>query len=33
MSEKVVHKIQSFVRRSGRLTLGQRTGLIDLWPQ
>jgi len=33
MSEKVVHKIQSFVRRSGRLTLGQRTGLVDLWPQ
>jgi len=33
MSEEVVHKIQSFVRRSGRLTLGQRTGLIDLWPQ
>ena len=33
MSEEVVHKIQSFVRRSGRLTLGQKTGLIDLWPQ
>jgi len=31
--EKTTHKIQSFVRRSGRLTLGQKIGLIDLWPQ
>ncbi len=33
MSEKVVRKIQSFVRRSGRLTLGQKAGLFDLWPK
>ena len=32
MSEKTVRKIQSFVRRSGRLTLGQKTGLTELWP-
>ncbi len=33
MSEKIIRKIQSFVRRSGRLTLGQKYGLNDLWSQ
>lgn len=33
MSEKAVRKIQSFVKRSGRLTQGQKYGLNDLWSQ
>lgn len=32
MSEKNLRKIQSFVRRSGRLTEGQKSGLNELWP-
>lgn len=28
-----MRKIQSFVRRSGRLTLGQAAGLGELWPE
>ncbi|WP_428086505.1 tRNA (guanosine(46)-N7)-methyltransferase TrmB [Candidatus Thioglobus sp.] len=31
MSEGKIRKIQSFVRRSGRLTLGQKYGLNELW--
>ena len=31
-TNKPIKTIQSFVRRSGRLTLGQKTGLTDLWP-
>ena len=31
MSEKSLRKIQSFVRRSGRLSTGQKTGLNELW--
>ncbi len=30
--EKIRRKIQSFVRRSGRLTEGQKSGLNELWP-
>lgn len=30
--EKTIRKIQSFVRRSGRLTEGQKSGLNELWP-
>ena len=30
--EKHLRKIQSFVKRSGRLTEGQRLGLTELWP-
>ncbi len=33
MSNKVIRKIQSFVRRSGRLTEGQKYGLNELWPK
>ncbi len=33
MSEKTIRKIQSFVKRSGRLTEGQKYGLNELWPQ
>mgnify|MGYP001588278496 CR=1 FL=1 len=33
MSEKSTHKIQSFVRRSGRLSAGQKFGLNELWSQ
>jgi tRNA (guanine-N7-)-methyltransferase len=33
MSEKKIRKIQSFVKRSGRLTEGQKYGLNDLWSQ
>ncbi len=33
MSEKTLRKIQSFVKRSGRLTEGQKYGLKQLWPQ
>ena len=29
--EKTIRKIQSFVRRSGRLTEGQKSGLNELW--
>ncbi|MEL0270654.1 MAG: tRNA (guanine-N7)-methyltransferase, partial [Gammaproteobacteria bacterium] len=28
-----LRKITSFVKRSGRLTEGQRKGLTDLWPR
>jgi len=31
--EKHLRKIQSFVKRSGRLTEGQRFGLNELWPK
>ena len=31
--EKHIRKIQSFVKRSGRLTEGQRFGLNELWPK
>ncbi len=30
--EKHLRKIQSFVKRSGRLTEGQKLGLTELWP-
>lgn len=33
MSEKTIRKIQSFVKRSGRLTEGQKYGLNDLWSE
>ena len=33
MSEKTIRKIQSFVKRSGRLTEGQKYGLNELWPE
>jgi len=32
-AEKHLRKIQSFVKRSGRLTEGQRFGLNELWPK
>ena len=31
--EKTIRKIQSFVRRSGRLTEGQKSGLNELWSE
>ncbi len=33
MSVKPLRKIQSFVRRSGRLTEGQKSGLNELWSE
>jgi len=33
MSDKIIRKIQSFVKRSGRLTEGQKYGFNDLWPE
>lgn len=32
-NNKAIRKIQSFVKRSGRLTEGQKYGLNDLWPK
>lgn len=32
-SEKIMRKVRSYVRREGRLTVGQQRALDELWPQ